>query len=175
MAKTIKQASKELGRPSSYTQETADTICSLLSDGLSLRSVCNLEDMPVKATVFSWMRKYPEFLAQYTRAKQESADAMAEELLDIADDGTNDWMERYNKEGKAIGWQVNGEAVQRSKLRTDTRKWLMAKMKPKKYGEKLDVDVTSGGKPLQPHQALLGGDSHVLHANDSDREDITTP
>ncbi len=90
--------------------------------------------MPVRATVFSWMRKHEEFLNQYERAKQESTDAMAEDLMDIVDDGTNDYMTvtKGNKEYET----VNGEAIQRSRLRADTRKWLMAKMKPKKYGDK---------------------------------------
>lgn len=51
--------------------------------------------MPSKTTVFSWLRIHPEFLDQYTRAKKESADAMAEDIMDISDDGHNDWMERH--------------------------------------------------------------------------------
>lgn len=132
------------GRPSDYSQELADAICAELAMGLSLRTVCSDEDLPSAATVFSWLRKYPEFLEQYTRAKQESADAMADEVLDIADDGHNDWMLRYFNGHKA--YVENGEAVNRSRLRVETRKWLMAKMKPKKYGEKLDV--TSDGKRI---------------------------
>jgi len=92
--------------------------------------------MPCAATVFSWMRKYPEFMKQYARAKEESADAMAEEMLDIADDGTNDWMERSEQRGG--GYEVNGEHIQRSRVRIDTRKWLASKLKPKKYGEKVE-------------------------------------
>ncbi len=69
---------------------------------------------------------------------------MADEILDIADDGTNDWM-TVKMGGKDVDIP-NNEVLQRSKLRVDTRKFLMAKMKPKKYGEKLDV--TSDGKVL---------------------------
>lgn len=111
--------------------------------------------MPSAATVFNWMRTYPKFLEQYARAKQESADAMAEEIMDISDDGTNDWMEDQYMKGKSPGWKVNGEAVQRSKLRVDTRKWLMSKMKPKKYADKLDV--TTNGKDLP--SPIYGGKS----------------
>lgn len=133
------------GRPSSYTQEIADKICEELSLGKSLRTVCKLDDMPSVATIFNWFRTYPQFLEQYARAKQESADAMADEILDISDDGVNDWMERHY--GEHVAWVTNGEALQRSKLRVDTRKWLMSKMKPKKYGEKMDV--TSDGKAIK--------------------------
>jgi hypothetical protein len=90
--------------------------------------------MPSIASIFNWFRSQPGFLEQYEKAKQESTDAMAEDILDIADDGTNDYME--NEDGKT---QYNGDSVQRARLRVDTRKWLMAKMKPKKYGEKLEL------------------------------------
>ena len=61
--------------------------------------------------MFRWLQEKGEFLEQYEIAKQESADAMAEEVLDIADDGANDWMERKDKEGECIGWQFNGKVV----------------------------------------------------------------
>lgn len=62
------------------------------------------------------------------------AEGMADEILEIADDGRNDWMEIQNRDGDNIGWKVNGEAVQRSRLRIDARKWLLSKLLPKKYG-----------------------------------------
>lgn len=126
-----------MSRPSEYTTEVADRICAQLADGVSLRTVCLADDMPSKTTVFNWMRTRPEFLAQYARAKEESADALTDEMLDIADDGSNDWMER-NK-GDEKGWVENGEAMQRSRLRVDTRKWIASKLKPKKYGDKLEL------------------------------------
>ena len=145
---------KDVGRPKlEYNQEIGDAICELLVMGFSLRRVIKEGEketgfkMPAISTFFKWLRDNPDFAKQYARAKQEAADAMAEELLDIADDGKNDWMEIWDKEGEnLIGWKVNGEAVQRSKLRVETRKFLMAKMKPKKYGEKLDL--TSGGERI---------------------------
>jgi hypothetical protein len=130
------------GRPSEYTQTIADEICARLACGESLRTVCKDEHLPCTSTIFSWFRVYPEFLQQYTRAKEESADAMAEEVIDIADNATNDYMERLDKDGQAASWAFNGEHVQRSRLRVDTRKWLMAKMKPKKYGEKVDAQIS---------------------------------
>ena len=140
-----KPTGKPNGRPSEYNQEIADRICAELAQGYSLRTVCTPDDMPSVKTIFNWFRTYPEFLQQYTRAKEESADAMADEVLDIADNAENDWMVVNRKDGSEA-WQLNGEHVQRSRLRIETRKWLMAKMKPKKYGEKLDVE--SGGQPL---------------------------
>ena len=130
-----------MARPSIYNQELADEICSLLADGLSLRTVCLAEDMPDKSTVFRWIRSIPEFRDQYARAKEEAADALTDEMLDIADDGSNDWMKRHGKEDEEY-WVANGEHIQRSRVRIDTRKWIASKLKPKKYGDKLDIDAT---------------------------------
>lgn len=147
------------GRPTSYTQEVADRICAELSLGSSIRTVCKPDDMPAVKTIFNWFRTQPEFLQQYTRAKQESADAMAEDILDIADDGSNDWMIAHRKD-ESEAWQLNGEHIQRSRLRIDTRKFLMAKMKPKVYGEKLDV--TSDGEKINPYANLSTEDLKKL-------------
>lgn len=130
------------GRPSIYSQELADRICSEIIEGYSLRTVCKPDDMPCVASVLKWLREKPEFLTQYEKAKEEQADALAEEMLDIADDGSNDWMEKTGKDGESIGWQVNGEHVQRSRLRLDTRKWIASKLKPKKYGDKITTEHT---------------------------------
>ena len=139
-------------RKPEYTEEIGEDICVRLADGESLRSICSDDDMPNRATVFRWLlRDDPEFEAfrdQYTRAREMQADAHADDIQDIADDGTNDWMEKFDKDGNSIGWQINGEAVQRSKLRVDARKWTASKLKPKKYGDK--IDVTSGGEAIAP-------------------------
>tara|TARA_R110000850_G_C9996087_1_gene467965 strand:+ start:15042 stop:15476 length:435 start_codon:yes stop_codon:yes gene_type:complete len=128
-----------MARPSEYTQETADKICAELSMGVSLRTVCKADHLPCIATVFNWFRSYPEFLEQYTRAKEESADAMAEDILDISDNATNDWMETDDD----AGYRLNGENIQRSRLRVESRKWLMSKQKPKKYGDKIQQEITA--------------------------------
>ena len=122
----------KVGRPSTYTQEIADEICGQLAEGTSLRTICLADDMPAKSTVFKWLREQEGFSDQYARAKEESADALVEEILDIADDGSNDWMERENKDGSTTT-VLNGEHVQRSRLRVDTRKWIASKLKAKKY------------------------------------------
>ena len=133
-----------MGRPSSYTQELADEICEGLADGKSLRTVCLADDMPDKRTVFRWLRTNAEFCHQYTRAKEESADALSDEMLDIADDGTNDRIETDS------GPSPNQEHIQRSRLRIETRKWIASKLKPKRYGDKL----THEGNPDQPITAV---------------------
>jgi hypothetical protein len=144
-----------MGRPCEYTADTADAICARLAQGESLRSVCRDESMPSVQTVFTWMRRFPEFLEQYARAKEESADALTDEILEIADDGRNDWMQRFNADGEAIGWQVNGEHIQRSRVRIDSRKWLASKLKPKKYGDKLAVGGADDLPPVQVQEIAI--------------------
>ncbi|MFK71330.1 DNA packaging protein [Salmonella enterica] len=131
---------KKVGRPSDYTEELAEIICLRLAEGESLRSVCRDDGMPSKQAVLRWLARNESFRAQYVRAKEEGAEAIAEELFDIADDGTNDWMEKLDKDGEAIGYQLNGEHVQRSKLRIDTRKWYLSKIMPKKYGDRIQYE-----------------------------------
>lgn len=142
-----------IGRPSMYSQELADKVCAEIALGGSMRAVCSIEGMPSLTTVFKWIRENKEFAQQYARATEERTEAMAEDILDIADDGSNDYMTitkgsmTYNVEDK--------EVTNRSKLRVDTRKWIMSKMKPKKYGDKLDL--TSDGEKLPT--PIYGGQS----------------
>lgn len=135
------------GRPSSYSEAIADAICERIADGQSLRSICDLEDMPNKATVFRWLNVNEAFRDQYARAREAQADTIFDEILDIADDGHNDWMLR--KFGDDERWVENGEALRRSVLRVDARKWMAGKLRPKKYGEKITQEVTGeGGGPV---------------------------
>lgn len=142
---------REVGRPTLFSQELADKICEKLATGISLRTACKAEDMPCIATIFNWFRNHKDFLEQYTRAKEESADAMAEEMLDIADDGSNDFMVIVKGNNEYV--VENKEVTNRSRLRVDTRKWLMSKMKPKKYAEKLDL--TSGGEVIKGNTIMF--------------------
>lgn len=160
-AKKSKKPSKPMGRPTNYSKEVAAKICAELAMGSSLRTICKSPDMPALATIYLWFNKYPDFIEQYERAKHDGADAMAEELLEIADDGTNDWMEKIGRDGEKTGeYILNGEHVQRSRLRVDARKWYLSKIKPKRYGDK--VDLTSAGEKLETItrvEIVAGGNS----------------
>lgn len=130
------------GRPSIFTQELANAICERMADGESLRSICRSEDMPNVATVIRWLAdpEHINFCAQYAVAREARADLLFDEITDIADDATNDWMARNGKDDE--GYALNGEHVQRSRLRVDARKWVAARMAPKKYGEKITTEIT---------------------------------
>lgn len=144
---------RQAGRPTTYTDKLAKDICLLIAEGLSLRSIAAAEGMPSKSTIMRWLAQREDFRDQYARAKELQADALAEEMLDIADDAANDWMEIHDKDGKSAGFKLNGEHVQRSRLRIEARKWLLSKLQPKKYGDRLDLN--HGGQPENPLNLLL--------------------
>lgn len=125
--------------PEGYGQDTADAICERLADAESLRSICCDEAMPSMSTVCKWLGKNADFAEQYARAREAQADAIFDEILDIADDGSNDWMNRKRDDG-STDEVLNHEHVSRSKLRIEARKWMAGKLRPKKYGEKLEID-----------------------------------
>lgn len=135
------------GRPSDYSVETTTAICIRLGLGESLREICRDEVMPSKTTVMRWLAEHSEFRDQYASAREAQADYYAEEIIEISDDGTNDWMLR--KQGDDEIEVENKEVLARSRLRVDTRKWLMARMAPKKYGDKVTQEhVGDPDKPL---------------------------
>jgi len=156
-----------MARPSEYNKIKAAKICEQLAMGKSLRTVCEDEEMPSVFTVYYWMGKYPEFSEQYARAKQDGAEAWAEEILDIADDGSNDWMSANDPENP--GYKQNGEAIQRARLRVDSRKWLLSKLLPKKYGDKLDVNQT-GTMTVEQIQRVIVDPQNVRKSSIGENE-----
>lgn len=143
-----------MARPSTYTKELAEKICERIAQGESVRKICKDEEMPSSATIYSWLldEDKKEFLEQYEYAKNVQAENMFEELLEIADDGTNDYTTREANDGTEFE-VPNTEHIQRSRLRVDTRKWYLSKVLPKKYGDKLDL--TSNGEKLPPTQIIV--------------------
>jgi hypothetical protein len=127
---------KKMGRPTKFSQPLANEICAQLAKGISMRTVCKAEKMPDVSTIFDWIHKYDDFAKQYARAKEESADALFEETIDIADDARDVIIGGEDRSDNA--------RVQVERLRVDTRKWMMSKMKPKKYSDHLDL--TTNGK-----------------------------
>ncbi len=142
------------GRPTKYTKGLAGIICERLAGGESLRAVCADEAMPCQTTVFAWLgdETKAEFLEQYAHAREVQTETLADEILDIADDASNDFMERARADG-STETVLNAEHVQRSRLRVETRKWLLAKLQPKKYGDRLDLAL-SGNLALTHEEAL---------------------
>lgn len=136
----------ERGRPSAFTPELAIEICSRLAGGETLRAVCRDEKMPPESTVRKWaLEDRDGFSAQYATAREIGYQSMADELLDIADDSSGDV--QSDEDGNK---KFNGEFASRSRLRVDTRKWLLSKALPKVYGEKVVQEHTGpDGGPVQ--------------------------
>jgi len=134
-----------VGRPSIYSQELAMEICRQLAEGKSLRKICKAEEMPNASTVHSWVLSNDDFSKQYARAREMQAEHYLDEIIEIADDGSND-----TYAGEDGVERFNADVVQRSKLRVDTRKWVMSKLAPKKYSDKVQQEHSGpNGGPIE--------------------------
>jgi len=141
---TVEPQTKEetkIGRPSIYTEELANDICTRLGLGESLRKICLSEDMPSLSSVMSWLTTKPVFLEQYTRAREIQAETQFDELIDIVDQHP-DLSYVTGKNGEQIEVKFDSSYVAWMKLRVDTRKWTAARMAPKKYGEQKQPETT---------------------------------
>ncbi len=117
-------------------------ICEKIACGDSLRKISQQDGMPSPPTVVRWVAENPKFAEQYARAKERQMDHYAEEIIEISDDTGND-THVTTYEGGVERTSPNTEWISRSRLRVDSRKWLMSKLAPKKYGEFLKVDQST--------------------------------
>lgn len=131
------------GRPTIYAEDLASALCERLAAGETLSQVCLDEAMPGRSTVYEWLEANEAFRARYARARDIGADAMFDELLEIADDASGDVIHTEH------GPRLNAEFVARSKLRVDARKWMLAKAAPTKYGERSTTVHEGGDKPIE--------------------------
>ena len=137
-----------------YSPEIAAEICERLANGESLRAICKSEHLPTEAAVRQWaLDDHKGFASHYARAREIGYERMAEEILSISDEGINDTY--LDDEGVE---RTNHDVIARSKLRVDSRKWLLSKMLPKKYGDKLQTEVSGG---MTVHVATGVPDTHV--------------
>lgn len=127
-----------MARPSDYTQELADKICEELASGKSLRSVTREESMPAMSSVFKWLRENKAFSEQYVTACEERVESQHENLLEYGEEAV--------ELAQSVDFKASSAVVSAVKLKSDNLKWSMSKMKPKKYGDKMDV--TSDGKSI---------------------------
>ena len=126
-----------MSRPSIFTEELASEICRRLSLGESARQICRGDDMPVMSTLMKWLTEPDKiaFSEQNARARDCQADFYADEIIDIADE---------------LGEGVDSNAINIARLRIDSRKWKVARMSPRKYGDKQQIDHTSSDDSFMP-------------------------
>lgn len=126
---------KPTGRPTVYTAELGDLICERIMDGQGLREICRDEDMPGRTTVFRWLVANETFRDLYAKAREEQAEAMADDIVSIADEGETKVIVGGDGTSMVV---FDSTAVARNRLRVDARKWVAAKLKPRKYGDKVE-------------------------------------
>lgn len=151
-------AKKKVGRPSmEFNQKTADRICELIADGKSLRTICKYKLMPSRPTVLKWLREVNAFAIEYARAHEDQAEFYAEELLSLSK-------------------QANSENANAIRVRADIIKWVCAKLKPRKYADrvglevKADIGVTlESSDPLEVARRIMNvlalGEKRLLKMN----------
>ncbi len=121
------QGKKKRGRPTKYTSALADQICAEIADGKSLHSICKRKSMPSRDAVFSWLRLHQDFSDNYVRARQTLAAKEFEELRDL--------------EARILAKEVDAHA---GRVVLDSMKWRLARMDPKVYGDRAQVDIGGG-------------------------------
>lgn len=129
---------KKPGPPETeYDEEIGNEICAALAvSTLGIERLCDqYKHWPKKEVIRKWRFNNPRFADKYREAKRFQAELMAEDVIDIADNGTNDT--QLDANGKVI---TNQDVIQRSKLRVDARKWVASRLLPKIYGDSLKVD-----------------------------------
>lgn len=139
--------------PVQFSKDVADRICESIASGLSLRKTCEQPGMPTRQAVFKWLREGSDasasqelksFVSQYVRAREDQTEAQVDEMQDIAAD---------------VGTQ--SDHIAKAKLRIDVTRWNAGKMKPKKYGDKSQLELTGkDGGPIELTNAkatLLAG------------------
>ena len=119
-------------------------VCAQIAQGKSLRSILDADDkLPTVRSFLDWMGADGELAIQYAHARQTQYELLADEIVAISD-------ENYTTDEHGVKERLSSEAIQRNRLRVDTRKWMLSKMLPKVYGDKLQTEHTGkDGGPIQ--------------------------
>lgn len=157
MIKQTTKPTKRMGRPPVYEPIIASRLCARLSEGKSLMRSCKEVGGVSTALAHIWMRERPDFLAMYLRAKEEAADVLAEQIVDLAD--TELPVDEFGR--------IDSGRVQQLRLQVEARKWIAAKLKPKRYGDRIIQEHSGpGGQPIMVITgvpALTQTVTHVEH------------
>lgn len=134
------------GPAPTYNRAIADKICMMLARGMTLSAISRTEGFPTRLTMRRWvLRDHDGFKERYETAYRLGLDEMADQILDISDDGTRDY--KAGPDGRQVPDQ---DHIQRAKLRVDSRKWLLSRRLPKEFGERVQQEVSGpDGGPIQ--------------------------
>ena len=139
-----------------YSEEIAARVCKDLAGGMTLRAVCRQPGMPKPSTVIDWaLDENHPFYGKYKHARLIGYTVMADDVIDISDDSRGDFVEKTGPSGETTR-VFDSENVARSRLRVDSRRWILAKALPKIYGDKIE-HTGKDGAPLFPELVLSFG------------------
>jgi hypothetical protein len=149
-----------------YTDIVGRKICERIMARETLKKISSDPHMPSEKTIIRWLvhPKLTTFREMYYYARRVQAEMLIDEIIEIADDGSNDWKEVFDLKGRSRGFKPDNEAIQRSRVRIDTRKWLAAKLVPRLYGEKVDH-----------HHELTGDLTELLKAASNQTTGLPSP
>jgi len=145
-----------LGRPVEFTDDIADEICWRLTHGEPLVQICKDDHLPHVATIYRWVARFPDFRDMYTRAREDQADTNADEILQIADEHPPEYTDKDGRttlDATYINWQ---------RSRIEARKWTAAKLKPRKYGERMALEGVEGGAPIATQDATASKFEEII-------------
>jgi hypothetical protein len=149
-AKTPKKTPRRV-----FDQKIADIICIGLSEGMSLRKMLKADTqgvLPAQSTIYEWLLRHPSFAEQYTRAREEQADTLADEIIEIADEQP-EIIVVTDRDGKVIDHKLDSAFLLWQKNRIEARKWTAMKLKPKKYGDRVALEGVEGGAAIKTEDA----------------------
>ena len=149
------------GRPRSITDEMIIEVCDRVADGETIRQIARDDYMPVASTIYLELSRNETFSDQYVKAKEAQLTRWEDELIEIADDGSNDWVDREVDKGRIVT-VADTDHMNRSRLRVDTRKWIMSKRAPKKYGDRAVVQGDSDADPVKVAHTMSDEASAML-------------
>jgi hypothetical protein len=126
----------KLGRPTKYSETLADDICERIAKGKSLINICTELSLSY-SQVMVWLKNYTYFTDNYARAREAQADWYADEIISVIDNAKSDRNE-----------------IERARIKVEALKWVASKLKPKKYGDKLDLTSDGDRVPIPIYGGL---------------------
>lgn len=136
------------GRPSTYTDEIAEEICERLAGGESVLAMCREDHMPPQSVIFQWLHKHKEFAEKYALARESWAQFEFERMMEIADTPLQGEKIETSSDGKTK--VITGDMTEHRRLQVDTRKWALARMNGRRFGDRTAHEHSGpGGEALE--------------------------
>jgi hypothetical protein len=124
-----------------WTPELEELILGGLMSGRMLTEICREPDMPSVMSVHNWRTQdRGGFAARYRQAREIGCETIADEMVDIADDRSQDWLVRTNKDGTREAF-LDPDRISRARMRFDARRWRLSKIMPRTYGDRIDLNA----------------------------------